>query len=79
MALDTIVMVSALNCAHFVLNATSLQLIPAKVRFSPNPWLDLATMSLNGLEKDGVNAFLNRWSSHKKCVECRARLLCLLS
>jgi hypothetical protein len=29
MALDTIDGVSALNCAHFVLNSTSLQLIPA--------------------------------------------------
>ena len=29
MALDTIDGVSALNCAHFVLNSTSLHLIPA--------------------------------------------------
>jgi hypothetical protein len=29
MALDTIEGVSALNCAHLVLNSTSLQLIPA--------------------------------------------------
>ena len=33
MALDTIVMVSALNCAHFVVNSTSFQPIPAKVIF----------------------------------------------
>jgi hypothetical protein len=33
------------NCAHFVLNSTSLQLIPAyssQSRFFRNSWLDLA-------------------------------------
>jgi hypothetical protein len=28
------------NCAHFMLNSNSLQLIPANVRISRKPWLE---------------------------------------
>ena len=56
------------DCAHFVLNPTSLQLIPAYS--SQSSWFGqtLAGVGLSRLELGSGNGFLNRLSVvHKTC------------
>ncbi len=44
------------------LHSNSLRPIPAKVRFFPNSWFSLGSVSLSKLEEGHRNGFLNRWS-----------------